>query len=90
MTETHEQLRTERGNRYGEFGVQVEAVASIVEAMSRVYASKNGVLPPHNLLAEWHYLALKLSRIPASPSYKDNYDDLSIYSMLISENNDAK
>ena len=89
MTETQEQLRTERGNRYGKFGVQVEAVASIVKAMSRVYVNKNGVLPPYTLLAEWHYLALKLTRIPASPDYKDNYDDLSLYSMLISENNNA-
>ncbi len=83
---TLEELRETRGSIYGEFSEQVNGVAGIVAAMRKTYLKNNGHEPGGKLLAEWHYLAIKLARIAVAPSYRDSYDDISVYSQLIADN----
>ena len=71
-----------RGNVYGSFDAQVICVSSIVETM-QVCAEKNNVSLNQELIAEWHYLAIKLARIASNPNYTDSYHDLAGYAILM-------
>lgn len=82
----------QRGSIYGEFATQTQTVGAIVLAMANAYAENNGIdknnalmekSVPMKLLAEWHYLAIKLARIAVNPDYTDSYHDLAGYAMLI-------
>ena len=81
----HQDIKNERGSRYGSFDTQVYGVSTIVDAMVHIYMMKHNELPPMKNITEWHYLAIKLARIPADVNYVDNYTDLSIYSKLLEE-----
>lgn len=80
-----EDILEQRGERYGKFEHQIECVGSIVEAMCKVHREKFGKEPSPTLRAEWHYLAIKLARIPADPDYIDNLHDLEGYARLMKE-----
>lgn len=71
-----------RGNIYGSFEAQVECVGGIVEVMKNC-ASKNNVELSPDIIAEWHYLAIKIARIASNPNYTDSYHDLAGYAMLM-------
>lgn len=74
----------QRGSVYGEWSVQLQTVAGIVDVMSVAYSMNNGGLAPTDeLRAEWHYLAIKLARIAANPDYTDSYHDLAGYATLM-------
>jgi len=82
----------QRGNIYGDFGVQCSTVGAIVKAMDSAYVDNqkidrnNAVMGgnvPMNLIAEWNYLAIKLARIAANPDYTDSYHDLAGYATLM-------
>lgn len=81
----HDHIQLERGNRYGGFDTQVYGVSTIVDAMVHIYMMKHNELPPMKNISEWHYLAIKLVRIPADVSYVDNYTDLSVYAKLLQD-----
>ena len=75
----------ERDNRYGEYSEQRYAVGQIVDAMHHVYLLKHEEPATMQMLTDWFYLAMKLSRIPADVTYADNYDDLMGYTQLIKD-----
>ena len=75
-------ILAQRGSVYGSFEAQVECVAYIVNAMVRCGENNNVDVKPQ-LIAEWHYLAIKLARIASNPSYTDSYLDLSGYAELM-------
>lgn len=87
-----EETLEQRGSVYGEFGVQTKTVGAIVLAMANAYADHHEIDKsnanlessiPMKLLAEWHYLAIKLARISVNPNHVDSYHDLAGYAMLI-------
>lgn len=79
-----EELLTQRGNIYGSYSAQVECVSTIVMAM-RYCADLNGNPPSAELIAEWHYLAIKIARMAANEKYLDSYKDLIGYTTLMME-----
>lgn len=83
MIQSVESTLNERGQRYGSFDKNIECVAHIVGAMINVYDDKHGEAPRLSLVAEWHYLAIKMARIAADPNYTDNYHDLAGYATLL-------
>lgn len=78
-----EQIQKDRGAIYGDFAENVRGVSAIIDAMVGIYEAKNGDKPNSFLVAEWHYMAIKLARIAATPCYHDSYTDLAIYAKLI-------
>ena len=76
----------QRGSVYGEFNNQVHTIAMIIDAMKFAYAQAHiNEIPHDTLIAEWHYLAIKLARIAANPMYSDSYHDLAGYATLMEE-----
>jgi hypothetical protein len=76
----------QRGSVYGEFTNQVHTIAMIIDAMKFAYLQTHNQESPHDtLIAEWHYLAIKLARIAANPMYLDSYHDLAGYATLMEE-----
>jgi hypothetical protein len=73
----------QRGSVYGEFRVQLETVGSIVEIMKFAYITNNIEYPSKELMAEWHYLAIKLARVAVNPDHIDSYHDLAGYATLM-------
>lgn len=82
----------QRGSVYGKFGVQCSTVGAIVAAMAGAYVDNKGIDRtnavmgdgvPMQLLAEWHYLAIKLARIASNPDHVDSYHDLAGYATLM-------
>lgn len=71
-----------RGSVYGSFEAQVACVGGIVEVM-QVCAEKNNISLNQELIAEWHYLAIKLARIASNPNHTDSYHNLAGYAMLM-------
>lgn len=78
-----ENTLVQRGSIYGEFAVQLETVGGIVEAMKAAYIASGRGYPSKELLAEWHYLAIKLARIAVNPDHTDSYHDLAGYATLM-------
>lgn len=81
---TVEDTLAQRGSVYGEFGVQLETVGGIVEVMKAAHISNRGY-PSKELLAEWHYLAIKMARIAVNPDHTDSYHDLAGYATLMEQ-----
>jgi hypothetical protein len=80
-----EETLKQRGSVYGEFTNQVHTIAMIMDAMKFCYSqTHNQELPHDTIIAEWHYLAIKLARIAANPMHLDSIHDLSAYALLIS------
>ncbi len=80
---TVEDTLAQRGSVYGEFGIQLETVGGIVEIMKAAYIANHTNYPSKELLAEWHYLAIKLARIAVNPDHTDSYHDLAGYATLM-------
>lgn len=83
MSESINETLKQRGSVYGDFGVQLETVGGIVEIMKAAYIANNTTYPNKELLAEWHYLAIKLARVAVNPDYIDSYHDLAGYAALM-------
>jgi len=77
----------QRGSVYGEFKYQSECVSKIVSAMIRC-GNANDKSISDEVIAEWHYLAIKLARIAANPEYMDSYHDLAGYATLMERERD--
>ena len=82
MNSSIEETLTQRKSIYGEFNDQRLCVGEIVQIMIHCAKKNNVVLQPE-IIAEWHYLAIKLARIAVNPDYLDNYHDLAGYAMLM-------
>lgn len=83
MSSIEETLK-QRGSVYGEFNNQVHTIAMIIDAMKFAYSQTHNQESPHDtLIAEWHYLAIKLARIASNPMYSDSYHDLAGYATLM-------
>lgn len=71
------------GSVCGEFGVQLETIGGIVEIMKAAYIANKTTYPSKELLAEWHYLAIKLARVAVNPDHTDSYHDLAGYATMM-------
>lgn len=72
----------QRGNVYGEFSEQRKCIAGIVSSMVQC-ATQNKKIVSDEIIAEWHYLAIKISRIAVNPEHIDSYHDLAGYATLM-------
>ncbi len=72
----------DRGESYGAFDVNVEAVAEIMGVLNHVHKCKTG--SDLNLIDHTHlqYQVIKLVRLGATPSHKDSWLDLQGYAKL--------
>jgi hypothetical protein len=77
-----ENMLVQKESMYGKFNTQIKTVSQIIDAMMGC-AAINGVDPTTELLAEWHYLAIKIARIAASPSHTESYHGLAEYATLM-------
>jgi len=75
----------ERGESYGDFGVNIEAIATIMKELNHVHKCKTGEdlnLIDHTSL---QYQVIKLVRLGATPDHKDSWLDIQGYAKLSEE-----
>ena len=80
-----EETLKDRGSNYGDYGVNVEGVATIMGELQHIHKAKTG--EALNLIdySNLNYLVIKLVRLAATPNHVDSYHDLAGYSTLMEE-----
>ena len=85
MLETTKELLDNRGAVYGPFKDGILTETKIIEAMIDMHVATHGEPPPVETVVKWTKIAMKLSRIAASPGHVDSWRDISGYAELIGE-----
>jgi len=77
-----DELLADRGKDYGDFGVNVEAVAEVMKALQTVHICKTG--KQMNLIdhCNLQYQVIKLVRLAATPNHIDSWKDVQGYAKL--------
>ena len=85
MSNQVEEILEERGNVYGDFDVNVEAIANIMRELNHVHKCKTeedlSLIDFTNL----NYQVIKMVRLAATPSHKDSWKDVQGYAKLSEE-----
>ena len=85
MSKEIEDILEERGESYGDFGVNIEAIATIMKELNHVHRCKTGEdlnLIDHTSL---QYQVIKLVRLGATPTHMDSWKDIQGYAKLSEE-----
>ncbi len=85
MSKEIEDILEERGDSYGDFGVNIEAIATIMKELNHVHRCKN--VEDLNLIDHMslQYQVIKLVRLGATPAHLDSWKDLQGYAKLSEE-----
>ena len=77
-----DEVLEQRGNNYGDYKENVEAIANIMGELNKVHKAHTG--EDFNLIdfTNLNYLVIKLVRLGATPNHLDSYLDLQGYSKL--------
>ncbi len=77
-----EKTLAERGESYGAFDINVEAIADIMGTLQHVHKAKTG--EDLNLIdfTNLQYQVIKLVRLGATPNHKDSWLDIQGYAKL--------
>ena len=77
-----ENVLEERGNSYGNYNVNVEAIANIMDILNTVHFEKTGQPLSGADRVNLEYQVIKLVRLGATPSHKDSWIDVQGYGKL--------
>ncbi len=72
----------DRGESYGSFEVNVEAIATIMKELNHVHKCKTGEALNLIDFTHLHYQVIKLVRLGATPTHKDSWTDIQGYAKL--------
>ncbi len=72
----------ERGNNYGSYGANVEAISTIMDALDGVKVDKDGRRLTTIERTHLQYQVIKLVRLGATPEHVDSWHDIQGYANL--------
>lgn len=75
----------ERGEIYGDYGLNVESIASIMNILQKLHHTNTG--ETMNLIdySNLNYIVIKLVRLGVTPEHIDSWHDISGYAKLIED-----